>query len=106
MTLAWQGKVGEMIDELHAYQERMCQSPGACDEDDPREQFRKIIGYLRNNQARMQYTDIWPCRASYDECLDGVGGEGDQLSDERNGDILEHPGWYCSDSSDSFGSIE
>lgn len=55
MTLAWQGKVGTVIDELLEHQCRLGESPADCDEDDPREQLRKIIGYLKNNQPRMKY---------------------------------------------------
>jgi len=57
MTLAWQGKVGEVIDELLEHQRRLGEAPAECDEDDPREQLRKIIGYLRNNQVRMKYDE-------------------------------------------------
>lgn len=57
MTLAWRGKVSEVIDELLVHQHRLGEAPADCDEEDPREQLRKIIAYLRNNQARMKYDE-------------------------------------------------
>lgn len=57
MTLAWRGNVGKVIGELLEHQRRLGEAPAECTEDDPREQLRKIIGYLRNNQARMKYAE-------------------------------------------------
>ena len=55
MTLAWLGRVAEVIDELHAHQHRIGLPPEQASDDDPREQLRVIIGYLQNNRERMKY---------------------------------------------------
>ncbi|MDM4019478.1 hypothetical protein [Roseiconus lacunae] len=55
MTLAWQGRVGEVIEELLAHQQRLGEAPPDAEDDDPREQLRRIIGYLNNNRQRMDY---------------------------------------------------
>ena len=55
MTLAWQGRITEVIDELHSHQDRLGLPPKEPDADDPREQLRVIIGYLLNNRERMKY---------------------------------------------------
>lgn len=55
MTLSWQGRVGEVINELHDHQQRIGLPPEKPDDDDPCEQLRVIIGYLRNNRERMKY---------------------------------------------------
>ncbi|QDS91685.1 hypothetical protein FF011L_04170 [Roseimaritima multifibrata] len=55
MTLAWQSRIGEVIEELTTHQGRLGKAPPDADEDDPREQFRRIIGYLSNNRDRMHY---------------------------------------------------
>lgn len=55
MTIAWLGRVAEVIAELHAHQERIGLPPEQASDDDPREQLRVIIGYLHNNRERMKY---------------------------------------------------
>lgn len=55
MTLTWQGRVSEVIAELDVHQARLGESPRGVADDDPREQLRQVIGYLRNNQSRMHY---------------------------------------------------
>ena len=55
MTLTWQGRVAEVIHELHTHQQRIGLPPEQPDDDDPREQLRVIIGYLQNNRKRMKY---------------------------------------------------
>lgn len=55
MRLAWQGLVGEVIRELEAHQQRMGLPEEGVGEEDPREQLRRVLGYLRNNQPRMAY---------------------------------------------------
>ncbi|MFG0291419.1 MAG: hypothetical protein ACF8CQ_24860 [Rhodopirellula sp. JB044] len=57
MTRAWRGKVGEVITELKSHQARIGLPPEDTDEDDPREQLRRVIGYLENNQQRMRYEE-------------------------------------------------
>lgn len=55
MRAAWRGDVGSVIAELKIHQTRIGLPPEAADEDDPREQLRRIIGYLENNRTRMAY---------------------------------------------------
>lgn len=55
MALVWQGNVAEVIEELVVHQSRLGEVPADAEDDDPREQLRKIVGYLRNNRDRMQY---------------------------------------------------
>ena len=57
MTLAWQGRVVEVIDELYTHQQRVGLPPEQASDDDPREQLRVIIGYLQNNRERMKYNE-------------------------------------------------
>jgi len=57
MSLTWRGRVDEVIEELAEQQTRLGEPTGDCDEDDPSEQLRKIVGYLRNNCMRMQYDE-------------------------------------------------
>ncbi|RMF38219.1 MAG: LysR family transcriptional regulator, partial [Planctomycetota bacterium] len=57
MSLTWRGQVDEVIEELVEQQTRLGEPTGDCDEDDPSEQLRKIVGYLRNNCMRMQYDE-------------------------------------------------
>ncbi len=55
MTLTWQGRVGEVIAELREHQVRLEYPDESSGEDDPREQLRRVIGYLENNRNRMKY---------------------------------------------------
>lgn len=55
MTAAWQGRIAEVIEQLQSHQQRLGRPTEDAGEDDPREQLRKIIGYLQNNQSRMHY---------------------------------------------------
>lgn len=55
MSATWQGKIGEVIAELKEHQNRIGLSEANTPEDDPREQLRVVLGYLENNQGRMQY---------------------------------------------------
>ena len=57
MGLAWRGDVGTVIDELRGHQVRIGLPPEDANEDDPREQLRRVIGYLENNRSRMQYEE-------------------------------------------------
>lgn len=57
MTNAWRGNVAVVIDELKSQQARLGMPPEDADEDDPREQLRRVIGYLENNLARMRYNE-------------------------------------------------
>ena len=57
MTRTWQGNVSEVISVLKTHQERIGSPPKGCDENDPREQLRQIVGYLQNNANRMRYDE-------------------------------------------------
>lgn len=57
MTKAWRGNVGVVIDDLKSQHVRIGMPPEDADEDDPREQLRRVIGYLENNQVRMRYNE-------------------------------------------------
>jgi len=59
MTQCWQGRVQDVIVDMEArlaYQEPHTGS-GKLSATDPREVLRRTIGYLRNNQDRMNYVD-------------------------------------------------
>ncbi len=53
----WQGRVGEVLDELAQASERLGPIPKEeeLDERDPRRVAREALVYLRNNQSRMAY---------------------------------------------------
>ena len=55
MTLAWQGRVAEVLEELFTHQQRIGLPSEQTSDDDLREQLRVIIGYLQNNRERMRY---------------------------------------------------
>lgn len=57
MTITWQGKIGDVIDELREHQVRMGLPEEGASEDDPREQLRCVIGYLEKNRSRMRYDE-------------------------------------------------
>ena len=57
MRAAWQGNIARVIEELSVHQSRVGHPPEDADEDDPREQLRRIIGYLENNRSRMKYDE-------------------------------------------------
>jgi hypothetical protein len=57
MTLCWQGRVGEVIEDMEDQLGRLEPQggPAKLPATDPREALRRTLGYLRNNQARMNY---------------------------------------------------
>lgn len=57
MRTAWRGEIAAVIDELTAHQDRIGMPPDDASEDDPREQLRRVIGYLANNRSRMKYEE-------------------------------------------------
>lgn len=57
MTTVWRGKVGEVIKELQAHQQRLGLPPDDVAADDPRERLRRVIQYLVNNRHRMKYDE-------------------------------------------------
>ena len=57
LTKVWRGEVGVVIAELKTHQDRIGLLRENADEDDPREQLRRVIGYLENNRQRMRYDE-------------------------------------------------
>jgi len=57
MRAAWRGNIDAVIEELKIHQEQIGLPPEDVCEEDPREQLRRVIGYLENNQSRMQYEE-------------------------------------------------
>ncbi len=57
MRSAWLGNITTVIDELRVHQDRIGSPPKDAGEDDPREQLRRVIGYLENNRSRMRYEE-------------------------------------------------
>jgi hypothetical protein len=55
-TAVWQGRVGEILDALRAWQADHPPPPDtALPDDDPRAIIRRTVTYLDHNQARMDY---------------------------------------------------
>jgi hypothetical protein len=52
---AWTGQVKELIKELRQQSERLGEPPQGCSDDDPRKVVAEALGYVRNNQERMDY---------------------------------------------------
>ncbi len=57
MRAAWQGNIALVIAELKVQQSQIGHPPEDAGEDDPREQLRRVIGYLENNRSRMKYDE-------------------------------------------------
>ncbi len=57
MRAAWQGDIARVSEGLKTHQERIGPAPEDAGEDDPREQLRRVIGYLDNNRSRMRYDE-------------------------------------------------
>ncbi len=57
MTMAWQGCIADVLKELVIHQQRLGLPPDDASDDDPREQLRVTIGYLKNNRERMKYDE-------------------------------------------------
>jgi hypothetical protein len=55
MTAAWRGNIGRVLIELRRHQHQLGLPPEDATDDDPREQLRRVIGYLENNRGRMKY---------------------------------------------------
>jgi hypothetical protein len=55
LELCWQGRVAEVIEEMHRWQQRLGRPPPGeeSDANDPREVLRVALTYLSNNQGRM-----------------------------------------------------
>ena len=63
MTLCWQGRVREVIEELEARLGRLepFAGTGKLPTTDPREVLRRTLTYLKNNASRMKYPE-YRCR--------------------------------------------
>ena len=57
MRGAWQGEVGQVLEELRAWQAKRGEPPEDAPDHDPRKILAKTITYLENNQSRMNYPD-------------------------------------------------
>lgn len=59
MTLLWQGRGREVIEDMEARLQRLQPIPaeGHLPPTDPREALRRTLGYLRNNAERMNYVE-------------------------------------------------
>lgn len=51
----WQGRVGEVLEELQEHQQRLGTPPANAGADDPRQRIHRAITYYTNNQSRMNY---------------------------------------------------
>jgi hypothetical protein len=75
LRACWQGRAGEVVAELAGWQERLGRPPPGAEADDPRQVVAEVSGYLRNNQARMDYPryrrDGLPVTSSLVESLVG-----------------------------------
>jgi hypothetical protein len=57
MRGAWQGEVGQVLEELRAWQAKLGEPPVAAPENDPRNVLSRTITYLENNTDRMRYPE-------------------------------------------------
>lgn len=57
MTACWQGRVGEVLEDLAGWQERLGRPPPGVelDEGDARRVLAEVVCYLSNNRRRMDY---------------------------------------------------
>ena len=55
MRGCWQGDIGQVLDEMRAWQTKMGEPPEEALDQDPRIILAKAINYLENNRSRMQY---------------------------------------------------
>lgn len=57
MRACWRGCVGEVIEELRTWQERLGPCEEGMKEDDPRRVVARTITYLEHNRSRMNYPE-------------------------------------------------
>jgi hypothetical protein len=57
MRGAWQGDVGQVLEELRLWQAKQGEPPENAPDHDPRKILAKTIHYLENNQDRMKYPE-------------------------------------------------
>lgn len=55
MRGCWQGEVGQVLEELRAWQRKLGEPPPGVAETDPRKILAGIVTYLENNRLRMDY---------------------------------------------------
>jgi hypothetical protein len=55
MRGCWQGDVAQVLEELRTWQDRLGAPPDEAPDNDPRKILATTIGYLENNQTRMNY---------------------------------------------------
>ena len=55
MRGCWQGDVGQVIEEIQAWQKRLGDPLPKCLESDPRKIVARTVTYLENNRSRMDY---------------------------------------------------
>ena len=55
MRGCWQGEVGQVIEEIQAWQRKLGDPPPKAAEADPRKIVARTAHYLRNNRPRMEY---------------------------------------------------
>jgi|SRR5271169_493509 len=55
MRGCWQGEVGQVIEELQAWQRKLGEPPPKSPETDPRKIVATTVNYLQNNRHRMDY---------------------------------------------------
>lgn len=55
MRGCWQGEVGQVIEELQAWQSRLGEPPPQAPDADPRKIVATTVNYLQNNRHRMTY---------------------------------------------------
>lgn len=54
-SACWQGRVGQMLEEMHQEQQRLGEPPQDCEDSDPRKVFAEAMTYFKNNASRMDY---------------------------------------------------
>jgi hypothetical protein len=57
MRGCWQGEVGQVLDELRIWRDKLGPPPETAPETDPRRVIASTITYLENNQGRMKYPE-------------------------------------------------
>jgi hypothetical protein len=55
LRLAWSGEVAALLVEMRQASVRLGAPPKGCCEDDPRQVMAEAVGYVSNNQERMDY---------------------------------------------------
>lgn len=57
MRGCWQGEVGQVLDELRAWQGKLGEPPPGAPDSDPRKIVAGTVTYLENNRLRMDYPE-------------------------------------------------